>query len=228
MAKLNLQVFKRGKPIYWVIGGVALFVIFYLAFSKPASAGGSSGGAIVTGPSEALQAAQMQYGAQIQGAQIAAGVEAARIQAENNAASLGASVALANLATQEKVALFQLAREADLAAINAQTNLLINEQNISYGVETARLAAETQIGLRALDVSLLNKQMETNAAMFETQSKNLITQSVIAQVPSLKKRDRDDALAGIGGYTPVPGGAGGGGNIVEGAMGLVPNLIKLF
>lgn len=41
--------------------------------------------------------------------------------------------------------------------------------------------------------------MDTNAEMFKVQSQNLITQSIIAQVPSLKKKDRDETLQYIAG-----------------------------
>lgn len=228
MAKLNLTVFKRGKPIYWVIGGIVVFVVFYMLFTKSAPSSGGAATAYSTGPSEAFQAAQMQYASQIQMAGIAAQSKAAEIQAANNAAVLSANVAMANLAMQEKVGLFQLARESDLATLQLENNRLINQDNITYGLESARIAGETQLGLRALDIGLLTRQMETQAEMFATQSQNLVTQTLISATSNLKKKDRDDALAGIGGYTPVYGGSSGGGSALEAAAGLVPNLLKIF
>lgn len=209
MAKLNLQVFKKGKPIFWIIGGVVVFVVFYLMFNK-GSGGASTGTTTVmqSGPSEALQAASLQASTAIQAAQISANVEATKIGAERDANVLAAQVALAQLSSGEHVALEQL--EADRAAmeLNASTNLLVNEQNLNYGLETARLAANTELGRKQIDANLLTQQLATNAAMFseqlaanvhmfDTQSDNLIKQSIIGQVGSLKKGDRDNALISI-------------------------------
>lgn len=194
MAKLNLAVFKQGKPIYWIVGAVVVFVLFYLMLNK----GGSSSGAtsyVATGPSEAMQAQALQAGTAIQGAQIAANIEALRIQAGRETALAGATVASEQLASGERVAMAQLSHDTALANLNAQANMLINEQNIEYGIETARLAADTQLGLRALDIGLLQTQLETQAHMFQTQSTNLIAQSLIGQVGNLKKKNRDEALA---------------------------------
>lgn len=199
MAKFSFRVFKKGKPIYWVIGAVVIFVLFYLMFNKGGSSSTTSGGVVVqsTGPSEAMQAAALQASTVMQSAQLSANVEAARIAAERDASGLGAQVALAQLLSGEKVALANLSTGRDIAELNAQTNLLINDQNLSYNLESARVASETQIGLRGIDVALLNKQMDTQFAMFQEQSKNLIAQSLIAQIPSLKKGDRDSALISL-------------------------------
>lgn len=193
MAKLSLRVFKQGKPIYWIIGAVFVFVVFYLMFNRGSGASGSQ--VVQTGPSEAMQIAALQAGASQAAVQSAANIEAARIQASREQAALGAQVALAQLASGEKVALEQLALESGLGFANIQANILINDANISYALESARIASETQIGLRQIDVDLLNAQLEAQTHMFEVQSQNLLYQSLIGQTGSLKKKNRDEYAA---------------------------------
>jgi len=212
MAAISLKVFKKGKPIYWIIGAVVLFVLFYFMFNRGGGAATASGSTnyVTTGPSEAVQIASMQAGAAAQAGNLAASVEMARINSETVAAGLGAQIAMAQLASGENVALRQLIAQERLGEINAETNLLINEQNLSYSTETARIAADTNIALKNIDAGILTSQLTANRDMFAIQSSNMITQTLISQVGNLKKRDRDDALAGIGGYIPVYGGSGGG------------------
>lgn len=252
--KFNLKVFKKGKPIYWIIGAVVLFVIFYMMANKGAGSSGSggSGGQVVmqSGPSEAMQMAGLQAStalqvsaqeanAAIQAANIAAALEAARIEREYDTAGLGAQVALAQLTSGETVALAQLDTEKQLAALNVNANLLINEQNLAYSTESARVAAETNLAMREMEVGFMNRtldaqvrsqeinaglvahQLETQAQMFETQSQNLIMQSLIGQTGSLKKKNRDEYAAHIANlalghdstYTPQRGGFNLGGLI---------------
>lgn len=220
MAVVNLKVFKQGKPIYWIVGAVVLFVLFYFMLNKSAPAAGGTQ-YVSTGPSEALQAAQLQAGIQSAQIQASANVEAGKIAAANNAAVLSSQVALAQLSSGEKVALFQLARDADVAALNAETNLQIASQTMAYNLESARVASQTAIDMRAMETQLLKDQMNANAQMFAAQSNNLITQTLISATSNLKKKDRDDALAGIGGYVPVRGGASGGSidNLAIGVIG---------
>lgn len=207
MAKINLRVFKQGKPIYWIIGGIVVFVLFYMLFNRgaPATAGGGTT-VVQSGPSEAMQIAGMQTAAAIQSAQIAANIEALRVQGERDQAALAGQVALAQLASGERVALETLNAEREAAAINAQTNLLINEQTINYNLESARLASETQLGLRQIDANLISGQLDAqaemfrdqlaaNMAMYQIQSQNLIAQTAFSQIGNLKKKNRDEALA---------------------------------
>lgn len=214
MAKFNLRVFKKGKPIYWIIGAVVVFVAFYMLFNRGGSS--ASGTTVIQsgGMSEQAQLAAAQIGAANQQAQLAASIELARVQGEKDAANLGAQVALAQLASGETVALSSLERESAIAAMNVNANLLMNEQNINYATESARIAAETQLGLREIDTNLLREQMRTQSEMFAVQSHNLIAQSVIGQIGNLKKKNRDEALIAISegalgttlDYTPRRGG----------------------
>jgi hypothetical protein len=208
MAKISLRVFKKGKPIFWIIGAVFVFVIFYMLFNKSAKAGASDGGGVSyvsSGPSEALQAQAMQVGAAIQGAQIAAGVETAKVQEQANEATLGAQVALAQLAAGQTVQLRSIDADLDVAHTNAAANVAINDANLNYGLETASIAATRDITLKQIDANTLAHQMDTNALlvvhqldtqadMFAEQSKTLTQQSLIAQVGNVKKKQRGAAL----------------------------------
>lgn len=213
MAKLSLRVFKKGKPIYWIIGGLVLFVIFYLLFNRGGAASGGGGvNVISTGPSEAMQNASLQASTAIATAQIGAGIEAARIQVSRDTANLQAQIALAQLGSGERVALETLNAERSLAQLDAQTNLLVNEQNINYALETARVASETTLSLRKFETDMFSEQLAANRDMFRIQSENLITQSMIAQVSSLKAKDRDTALAAILATRSGQGFSGGKGD----------------
>lgn len=236
MAKISLRVFKKGKPIFWIIGAVIVFVVFYMLFNRGSGAAASSGGGVTvqqTGPSEAMQAASIQAATAIQGAQIAAGIELARVQATRDQAALAGQVALAQLGSGEKVALATLDADREAAVLNAQTNLLINDANLSYGLETARIAGETATALRAMEIGVMTHQMDTNAEMFRyqtqanafmfaEQSRNLVTQSALGAIGSLKKKNRDEALTAIyaaatgtpNTYVPQSGGGFGFGDLL--------------
>lgn len=211
MAKISLRVFQKGKPIFWIIGGVVVFVVFYMLFNRGAPAASASGGGstvVQTGPSENLQIAGMQMAGQIQAAQIAANIEALRVQGQRDQAALAGQVALAQLGSGERIALETLAADREAAVLNAQTNLLINEQTANYNLESARLASETTLGLRQIDANLVSNQLSTQAAMFrdqltanmamyETQSRSLIATTALGQIQNLKKKNRDEALTAI-------------------------------
>lgn len=213
MAKLSLRVFKKGKPIYWIIGGVVLFVLFYMLFNKGGAASGGGGVNVVSsGPSEAMQAASLQASTAIATAQIGAGIEAARIGVQRDMGALQAQIALAQLGSGERVALETLEFERAMGLADNQANLLINEQNINYALESARVASETSLGLRKLETDMFSEQLAANRDMFAIQSQNLITQSMIAQVSSLKAKDRDTALAAILATQSGSGFSGGKGD----------------
>lgn len=199
MAKLNLAVFKKGKPIVWIIGAVVVFVLFYMLFNRGGASASAGGGTTVvqSGPSEAMQIAGMQTAAAIQSAQIGAGIEAARIQGQNTQAAMAAQIAAAQLASGERVALATLDADREAAAMNVAANIRISENTMNYNLESAKLASETAIGLKEVDAGILRYQLATNAAMFSEQSRNLIATSAIAQIGSLKKKNRDEALTAI-------------------------------
>lgn len=198
MAKFSLKVFKNGKPIYWIVGAVILFVIFYFLFSRGAPES-SSGGVTVnsSGPSEQMQAAQLAASTQMQTAQLGAQIEMARVQGELASGQLGAQVALAQLHSAETIGMASLAQEGAIANLAAQTQIILNDQNVEYTLESARLASETQLANKLTDASILMYQMDTNRDMLQIQSTNMLAQSAIGQVSNLKKKDRDNALVAL-------------------------------
>ncbi len=205
--KMNLKVFKKGKPIYWVIGAVILFVIFYLVASRGAggntAAKGTAGGVVSynAGPSDA----QIMAASQISAMQIEANaatnmsaMELAKFQEEASAAVTIAAMenSLNALAVNAEQALGELAYNTDLtiglASIDAQKEA--NYLQAEYSITTARIASDTELGLRNIDRAMFADQLDNNRAMLEIQSENMIAQTALSQVGTLKKKDRDNTL----------------------------------
>lgn len=199
--KLNLKVFKKGKPIYWLIGAVVIFVIFYLIASK--GAGSSSGGVAVVGGT----------------AQTDNSVALANAQASANANNNAAAVAIAQLEYQGKLAETQAGADVAkyVANLDANTTMLgfttqmeAIKVQAEYGLESSRVAAETNLAGQALNAQVLIRQLDTNAAMFNNSlaanveqsritSQTYIATSALGQVSTLKKKDRDETLQIIAG-----------------------------
>jgi len=186
--KLNFSVFKKGKPIFWIVGAVVLFVIFYLITSRGASS--SSGGGITTitpGPSDTaiaanaqMNIAQLQYGSQLQA------------QVNQNATD----IALATIAANSKSAQDAAAADAAkyVAALDANTQATyitaqkeIAQTNAEYSLETARVASETSISQWNTNADILKSQMATNADMFKTATNAQLYSSLATIAPTLKK-----------------------------------------
>ena len=192
--KLNFAVFKKGKTLYWVLGAVVLFVVFYFLFNK----GGSSGGSVnvsSSGPSDAsvasstaLAMAQLQYGAQ-----------SAISQSNNNAAvavaTLQANNSLAQTQAQADVGKYVAGLDATTQAsyINAQQN--IANINATANTSQASIAAATVIHQSDTQAAMFTAQLTTNAEMFKEQVRGVILQSVAAQIPAVGKNDRDNIAA---------------------------------
>lgn len=194
--KLNFKFLNKGT-IWWVVGAIVLFVIFYMVASGGNSAGASDGTTAVVGstPSDA------QIAAQLQGQSIQAQLAAATIQAQSE-------VTVA--AMQRDVALANVQAGADITKYQVATDLQAAREAAEYGVETANIAANTQLKLKETDAALLIHQMNVNAEMFNTQSQNLIAQSLIGASASLKKKDRDNYLVSIATGAPYRGQTGTG------------------
>jgi len=197
---INFDTFKK-KPLLW--GGIAIviFVIFYLIFSRGSGGGETSTQVVTTGPSEAQLAAQTQ-------------IAMAQIQAGAINAQTSAEVAMKNADIEGQVRLGQLAYQAGLAEIQASKEAL--EINSEYSLQTARVAAETNLAMARLDKEVLTTQLAQQTQMFGMQLQSLNNQAILAQVSSLKKKDRDNVLAGLAGIqyrgvnygpTPLPGQA---------------------
>lgn len=194
---MNFKVFKS-KPVLWIVGGIFLFIIFYMLMNRGGSEASSGGITTVnTGPSDAaiaastqLQMAQIQTGAAVQQSQqeSAAAIAIATLQAQGQIADIQAGADTAKyLASQEaNTQMRYLDIQKDIAQTNAE-----------YSYDTAVVASETALGLQHSQQEMFSKQLDTNLAMLDVQSQNLIQQSLISQIPSLKKKNRDDVLIAL-------------------------------
>lgn len=194
--KLNLKVFKS-RPVLWIVGGIVLFVIFYLMFNKGGSGTSTESGGITTintGPSDAaiaastqLQLAQVQAGAAIQqsNAQSAAAIAIATLQAQSD---------IANTQASADVAKYTAGVDAATQGQYLNVQKEIAQTNAEYSYDTAKVASETALGIQESQQQMFEAQLGSNVQMLQIQSSNLITQSLIAQIPSLKSKDRDNAL----------------------------------
>lgn len=205
--KINWQVFKKGKPIYWIIGAIVLFVIFYLLASGGSKSSGSSSGGVTTvntGPSDA----QVAAGAQVQMAQLqaqaAVNAASANLAAEQTQAN--AAVAVATLQAQNDALATTIGGDvakytANLDATVQQSAITAQMQAIQtqaeYSFATAKTAAETNIAIQQINANVFANQLEANNEALRIQSKNLVDQTLIAQIPSLKKKNRDDVLLAL-------------------------------
>lgn len=212
--KLKFGMFKKNW-VYWLVGGIFLFVVFYLLFSSGGSSN-SSGGTTTfsTGPSDAQIAAQTQLAsvqyqtqaalnsqqtqanAQVAVAQLAANTQVNQdtlsAQVASLTANLNAQVATAGLSTQEH-----------LASIQAQ-----------YGLDTAVVAGQTQLGLGSIQASMFNNQLTANQAMYHDLVTQTTIQSLIGAAQSAPHSDIALGVVGAqitGSAYSRPGSLGGGG-----------------
>lgn len=226
MSKMfNTAVFKKGSPILWIVGAIGVFVIFYLM----ASGGGSSEGDgsvsyIDGGMSDAqlaqqgqLAALQLQNNAEI--AAVNSNVAMAQIGAGRDMYQIDAERAVALVALQNDTAtqLAGLNLQKEIAQMNKDGNLEAAEIAAEFNIAGMRLQNEGQIGLANINKDMFNKQLDSNVKMLQIQSNNMISQSLIAQASSLKKKDRDNYLAGLAGtaYRSNPGSGDGLLNVIS-------------
>ena len=163
MAKFNWKVFKKGKTIYWVIGAIVLFVVFYLIASSGSGSKSSNGPSGVTvldqGPSDTAIAAQAAVTQQ----QIAGHYDLAKLKEE-----AGAAVAIAqisgntqdtanSLAAQTAMNLASLEAGIQTAAINADLESIRLQSE--YGLESARVAGQFNLAIHALDADVARTQL---------------------------------------------------------------------
>lgn len=214
--KINWAVFKKGKPVYWIVGAVVVFVVFYMIASKGSgaakSSGASAGGVttISTGPSDAqISAAAGISAAQIQAnATVAQGQLALAAQKDGNAAgvavaSLGAQVDMASIIASSETALGlgRMEQSIQLAGITAQQN--ISQINAEYSFATARVAAETNLATTQIQADMVNNsfatqeriaqgQNATTIALSNNQTKAFIAASALNSVLPV---DRDNIAA---------------------------------
>lgn len=201
--KLNFSFLKKAKPIYWVLGAVAIFVLFYVLMNKGGSSNGSSGGVttIVSGPSEAetiasanIAMAQIEANAASQNMQLQLAAIKEQGAVDVAIANLGAQYSMAETQASADVAKYLAQTEGtiQLAGLDAQKE--IAQLNAQYSYDTARVASETAIASRQIDAAILNSQLSANVQMFSEQAQALRTNAILSTIPTLKKKNRDDVL----------------------------------
>lgn len=217
--------YVRKNP--WLFGGI--FLVFGLGLFLLLNRGGggssaSGGGTVVSGGlSEGAQLQAMAINAQAQGQamaiqaqreQTALSLEAAAMQIEGqqNLAILSSQVALAELEASKAITSEQTA--ASLAALNAQlaNSYAMQELQVSAGVETARLVQDSALQQMAIGAMMQRQMGEQQLEAFRIQTNAGVTQSLISQVSSLKRKDRDTALAAITAANAGYGFSGGKGD----------------
>lgn len=193
--KLNFAIFKKGKPLYWIIGGIVVFVFFYLIFNKGSSSAGSSGGGGITtinsGPSDAQIAAATQIGV----AQIAANTQNAQIAGAVAIATLQQQGQLQQTYAAADLAKFTAGLDAATASKTLDTQLEIAGLNAEYNFSTAKLAADVTRDQFLSNERIVKGQLETNAAMFKDQVDALKFQSMVGAIQFAPEVDRDNMLA---------------------------------
>lgn len=216
--KLNMGVFKKGK-VWWIVGGVGLFVVLYFMLSRQGSSQSSgTTTTVMTGPDPNQIAAGVQLQTAALGAQVEMSKTAASLQAIKEQTAAG--VAVANIQLQDSLATTAASRDVALANFSTQENIAA----LTTGAQTeqTRIATQGAVAMRAIDAAQFGKQLDTNAAMFRdqlasnernyaTQAKTLVATSLIAQVAGVEQKNRDQVLVSLatGAPTNLEGGITG-------------------
>lgn len=185
---------KGKNRIYYIIGGIALFGLFYFLLNRqgaaPSNNAQQSGNIVINGPSDAELALQSQ----IASASIQAGI------ARNDT---NAQVAIATQENQALIALSTIQQSTDLAALDIQNNLGIASLNLERDIFAqqsqneiinSQLNADIALAQINTNADIVKTQLQTNADIFNTQVKAAQFGQLVNQVGSLKKSDRDNAL----------------------------------
>lgn len=221
MAKFNIAYVKKNPVMFG-----AIFVVFGLLLWLLMNRGASSGGAsqvIQTGPSEALQAAAMQTGAAIQAKQIEASAASAmgafqlealsrQIEGQQSIAILEAQYRTAELAANERMS--ELQTTASLAALQSQLNAQTAaiDSNNQFMVDYARVATDAATTQTAINAALQRDLGAQSLAGYKYGIDASLKQSILATIPSLKKKDRDTALGAFMATNAGYGYSGGSGD----------------
>jgi len=158
---------KKARP--WIIGGVVVIGIVVFMMLR---GGGSNASAqtVSSGPSEALQAAQLQASTQLGIAQLQANNAATQTAAELQAFMYGkdADITLAGLQSDAQRYALGIQGEIQMAGINAQQNIALAQENTAlFGVAAQRdvsiagLAAQENIAQS--QYSFLSQQAQFSA-----------------------------------------------------------------
>lgn len=204
--KFSLSYVKQNPVMFG-----SIFIVFglllYLAMNKGASGGSTQ--YVTTGPSEALQAAQLQAGAAIQAKQIDAAIAGQSSQASLAAltAQINGQQTIANMQMQYEMAalaansaLGSKQIDASLLALQAQLDnqLDLANSNNQFMVDYARVAADNataQVMINAaLQRDLGQQQTDLQKALSADQLKAYTVGTLASVIPSIKGNDRDNTL----------------------------------
>ena len=205
---------------------IGIFLVFGLGLFLLLNRGGgaSSGGTIVSGgPSEAFQiqamginaqAQSQMYAVQAERDQAAMALQAAgmQIEAQQNIAVLQSQLALAELQSTQTISSEQTAASLNALSMQLSNSFMMQESNNRAGVDMARMVQDTATQQLAIGAMMQQRMGDQQLEAFRIQSQAGLQQSLIAQVSSLKKKDRDTALAAIAASTAGQSFSGGKGD----------------
>lgn len=172
--------FKNKKARPWLIGGV--IVVAVLIFMMLRGGGSSQAQVVSSGPSEALQAAQLQSATQLGMAQLQSNTAAAQTAAELQAFMYGkdADLKLAELQAGAAQYALNVQGQIQMAGIDAQRSIALAQENTAlFGVAAQR------------DVQLAGFEAQQNIAAsqysFLTSQQSYAAQREMAQIASQEK-----------------------------------------
>ena len=203
LKKFSFEYVKKNPVMFGVI-----FVVFGLLLWVLINRGGGASGStqyVSSGPSEALQGAQLQAGTQVQLAQIQAQtqnaggafqLEALTRQLDNQAMLAGVEMQYRVLELGASERLTELQTGASLAALTAQLSAnrdMAADNNafaLGYAKQANDAAVQTVFINSMLQRELGSQQLEAYKYGLDTSVK----QGILSTIPSLKKKNRDDVL----------------------------------
>lgn len=219
--------------IIFLVFGLLLWVLINRGGSASASGGTTY---VASGPSEALQAANLQAGTQVQLAQIQANtannasafqLEALSSQIEGQLAvtALEAQFRTLELASNER--LTELQTNASLAALTAQltTQRAMSADANSFALDYARAANDAAVSTVMINAALQRDLGAQQTEAYKAGLQTSILQGVLATIPSLKKKDRDTAL---GGFLATLGGQGFTGGRGDDRISIAPPSVQFL
>lgn len=221
--KFNVAYVKKNPVMFG-----AIFLVFGLLIWLLINRGSSSDSGttyVNQGPSEALQAAQLQTGAAIQAKQIDASVQTAmgamqlealsrQIQGQAAIATMEQSYRMAELS--ENAGLSKLQIQASLQALSAQldNNLAITNSNNSFMIGYATTVQEAATQQTAINAAVQMHLSDNQTEAFKAQAKAMAVGALASQIGNVKANDRDNAFAALAGTI-----SGGGLTYTDGSSG---------
>jgi hypothetical protein len=217
----------KTHPLYDVLLAIGLFIVFYLvARGSSGSSGGGGGGGGVTyvqsGPSDAVQTAQLAASAQQSHDQASLSALATQTQAELSLgqsavaekaieATLGAGVANRQIEGQVALGQFGAQVSQNIAEAQAEAQVQMNADAIAGQVAVAGYSAQTQIqtnkennatqrAIAAANLAGFEYQIDGSVKMNDSNNAAVVARDQIAAdtTTALGGYQRDVNLAGIG------------------------------